>query len=290
MLATHERSLTHSLWPLSREVTLLLVLGYLFGGVILLVRVGPWEAVREVVVNGVLVAAWLAAAHAILRQQPARPLPPLRRPRLELTWSLGVLATALALVTVAYGAWFSLPRRPHVLIIYGGVGLLFLGLRYPPSAWGVRWPSRRGWLALGAVILLNVVAGMIRGLLLPPGEQQDTVGVDLTEQMVSTAGVLGLFLSLLVGAALPEELLLRVTLQPRLSHYTGVSWAIFLQALLFAAAHLPQKVLGNELAPAVALAHTLLLSNGLIAGYLWHKERSLLLLVVLHLFAFPRFG
>ncbi len=81
-----------------------------------------------------------------------------------------------------------------------------------------------------------------------------------------------------------------MTIQPRLAHYVGLSWAIFLQAFLFAAGHLPQKLLSNELPLSVAIAYTLLLDNGLIAGYLWRRERSLLLLALLHLFAFPRFG
>ena len=289
MLAAHERSPSRSLWPLSRPVTLLLVLGYLVGGVILLTRVGPWEAFREVVVNGALVAAWLVAVHAILRRQPPRPLPPLRRPRLELIWSLVVLALALTAVTIGYGEWYFLPRRSHVLLIYGGVALLFLGMRYPPSAWGLRWPSRRGWLALAAVILLNIAVGIVR-VWLPPGEQVGPTGVDLAEEVAGGAAVVALFLSILLGAAIPEELLLRVLLQPRLAHYLGLSWAIFLQAFLFSLGHLPQKVLGNELPLLVALANTLLLSNGLIAGYLWYKERSLLLLVLLHLFAFWRLG
>jgi membrane protease YdiL (CAAX protease family) len=269
---------------------LVLLLGYLLGGIILLVEGGPWEAFRQVVVNGALVVAWLAVAHRLLRQQPAHPLPPLRRPRLELTWALAVLALTLAVVTNAYGQWLPLPRRSHVLVIYLGAALLFLGLRYPPSTWGLRWPSRRGWLALGAVILLNVAAGIVRGLLLPPGEQQGTIGVDLTEQLVTAAAILSLLVSLLLGAALPEELLLRVLLQPRLAHFTGLSWAIFLQAFLFSLVHVPQKLLGNELPLSEAVAYTLLLDNGLIAGYLWHKERSLLLLVLLHLFAFTRLG
>lgn len=289
MLAAQERSQSRSWWPLSHPVTLLLFLGYVLGGVILLFRVGPWEAFREVVVNGALVAAWLAAVHALMRQQPPRPLPPLRQPRLELLWSVAVLAAALTIVTIGYGQWFSLPRRTHVAIIYAGVALLFLYLRYPPSGWGLRWPSRRGWMALGAVILLNIAAGVLR-VWLPSGEQVGPIGVDLAEEVASGATVFALFLSILLGAALPEELLLRVLLQPRLAHYLGLSWAVFLQAFLFSLGHLPQKMLGNELPVSVALAHTLLLSNGLIAGYLWYKERSLLLLVLVHLFAFWRLG
>jgi membrane protease YdiL (CAAX protease family) len=290
MMAAQEHPTPRSAWPLSAGVTAALALFYLAGGVILLLQVGPWEAFREVVVNGTLVAAWLVVAHHILGREGARPLPALRRPKLELLWGLLLLTLVVAVVTVGYGGWVSLPRRSHVVIIYGGVALLFFGLRYPPATWGLRWPSRRGWLALAAVVLLNVAAGVVRALLLPAGEQQGTVGVDLADQLTSGPAVLSLLVSLLVGAALPEELLLRVTLQPRLAHYTGISWAIFLQAFLFALGHVPQKLLGNEHSLLVTIAYTLLLSNGLIAGYLWHRERSLLLLVLLHLFAFARFG
>lgn len=290
MIAAHERPTPGSVWPLSASVTVVLALCYLLGGVVLLLRVGPWEAFREVVVNGALVAAWLIVAHHFLGWKPARPLPALRRPKPELLWGLLLLTLVVAVVTVGYGGWVSLPRRSHVVLIFGGVALLFFGLRYPPEAWGLRWPSRQGWLVLVSVILLNVAAGVVRGVLLPAGEQQGTVGVDLTEQLTSGQAVLSLLVSLLVGAALPEELLLRVTLQPRLAHYTGLSWAIFLQAFLFAVGHVPQKLLGNEHSLLVTMAYTLLLSNGLIAGYLWHRERSLLLLVLLHLFAFARFG
>lgn len=289
MLAAHRPDSVRTHWPLSRDVTLLLLLFYLLGGIILLIEVGPWETFREVVVNGVLVAAWLAATHHILRHEPLRPLPPLRRPRLELVWSLVVLALALLAVTNAYGQWLALPRRSHLLIIYLGIALLFFGLRYPPATWGLRWPTRRGWQALGAVVLLNVGIGIVRALL-PAGEQQGTVGVDLAGQMVDAAALLSLLFSLLLGAALPEELLLRVMLQPRLAHYTGISWAIFFQAFFFAFGHIPQKLLGNELTLSLTLAYTLLLGNGLIAGYLWRRERSLPMLVLLHLFAFPRFG
>jgi hypothetical protein len=86
VLAAHEHSIGHSAWPLSAGVTVSLALCYLLGGAILLVRVGPWEAFREAVVNGALVASWLVVAHLILGREPARPLPALRRPKLEVAW------------------------------------------------------------------------------------------------------------------------------------------------------------------------------------------------------------
>jgi hypothetical protein len=73
-----------------------------------------------------------------------------------------VLGLVVTVVTIGYGGWLPLPRRTHVVIIYGGVALLFFGFRYPSPAWGLRWPSRRGWLALAAVVLLNVTVGVLR--------------------------------------------------------------------------------------------------------------------------------
>ncbi len=163
MLAAHERPGANSAWPLGAAVTVGLLLCYLCGGLILLLEVGPWEAFRAAVVNGALVAAWLLLAHRILRHEPHRPLPPLRRPQLELGWALAVLVLTLVVASVGYyGKWLALPRWSVVLIIYAGVALLFLGLRYPPAAWGLRWPSRAGWRALGAVLLLNVAFGLVR--------------------------------------------------------------------------------------------------------------------------------
>ena len=62
-----------------------------------------------------------------------------------------------------------------------------------------------------------------------------------------------LLLTLLVGAALPEELLMRVKSQPRLARFVPLGWAILIQAPLFAAAHLPQKPIGYEEPWLVAL-------------------------------------
>jgi hypothetical protein len=40
----------------------------------------------------------------------------------------------------------------------------------------------------------------------------------------------------------------------------------------------------------LAAGYLLSVDNGLIGGYLWQRTRSLPLLVILHMFAYPRFG
>jgi membrane protease YdiL (CAAX protease family) len=154
---------------------------------------------------------------------------------------------------------------------------------------GLIWPSRRGWLALLAVILINLAAASVF-VILPPGEAADVPQADLSQQITGPLSVFLLLLGLLVRAALPEELLLRVTLQPRLAQFMSLGWAILLQALLFNFAHLPQQLFRDHQPLHLAVAYLLLIDNGLIAGYLWYRTRSLPLLVILHLFAYSRFG
>ena len=113
---------------------------------------------------------------------------------------------------------------------------------------------------------------------------------DLANQITGPMSVIVLITGLLVRAALPEELLLRVTLQPRLARFLPLGWAILMQALLFMAAHLPQQIIQYHRPLILASGYLLTVDNGLIGGYLWYRTRSLPLLVILHLFAYPRFG
>jgi membrane protease YdiL (CAAX protease family) len=262
---------------------------YLVAGVILFTQVGPWEAVRKVLVNGLIVAAWLWSANKILHDTPTPDSAPIRYPQGELAWTLAALLALVAMAANGYGGWIDLPRWLYYLVGYGAVLALFLVLRYPLRELGLGWPPRRGWLALGAVILINVAAAALF-LLLPAGEVEAGPQADLSSQITGPWAVLVLLAQLLVNAALPEEMLFRVTLQPRLAHYLPVGWAILLQAFLFNASHLPQHLLRDQQPWSLALAGLLLIDNGLIAGLLWHRTRSLPLLLVLHLFAFPRFG
>jgi hypothetical protein len=150
-------------------------------------------------------------------------------------------------------------------------------------------PSRRAWLALVAIVLLNVFFAFIYRQL-PAGEAPTPQGADLAEEISGPLSVLVLLGSILLIAALPEELVLRVGFQPRLAAFMGIGLAIVVQALLFSMGHVPQQMLRYERSPLIALAYVLPIENGLIAGYMWYRTKSLPLLLLLHLFAFPRFG
>ncbi|HSJ57108.1 MAG TPA: CPBP family intramembrane glutamic endopeptidase, partial [Anaerolineae bacterium] len=164
-----------------------------------------------------------------------------------------------------------------------------LGFGYGWRALGLVLPPRRVWAAALGVILLNVVA-MVLFQLLPPGEGVAPGGADLAQEITGPVAAFALLVGLLLRAAVPEELVLRVGIQPRLVALLPVGWAILIQALLFSAGHLPQELLSYGRPLLLSLGYLLPIENGLIAGYFWHRTRSLPVLLLLHLFAFPRFG
>ncbi|RPI23857.1 MAG: CPBP family intramembrane metalloprotease, partial [Chloroflexota bacterium] len=274
-------------FSLGNLVTFLLL--YLVAGVILWTRAGPWEAVRHTIVNGGIVAAWLGVSAWILKNEPVPEPIPLRHPRLELAWGFAAYGLVVSVAAAGYMGWLSQARWLFLAAFYGPLILLYAIMRYPRRAIGLSWPSRRGWLALLAVILVNVLASAVFTMV-PPGEVKAAAAADLSTQMTGLRAVLMMVLSVLVVAAIPEELLFRVTLLPRLARFIPVGWAILAQALLFSLGHLPQQVLRNQEPFLLAAAYLMTIDNGLIGGYLWYRTRSLPLLLVLHLFAYIRFG
>ena len=275
--------------PFTWPIIMVIVLLYAIAGVIVAWQVGPWTAVRQVIINGLIVLAWLWSAHKILADEAIPALPPIRQPAAELVYGFAIWCLAVAFAALWYAGVTWVPPTSVPVLMVGGVLALFLIRRYPPSALGLTKPTRRGWLAVTAVILVNFAAGALFQIL-PRDVQEASYAGDMAQQITGIGSVVLILLGLLLKAAIPEELLLRVTLQPRLAQFVSLGWAILLQAALFSTAHLPQHLIGYQEPPLLALASLLPLDNGLIAGYLWHRTRSLPLLLLAHLFAFPRFG
>jgi hypothetical protein len=69
-----------------------------------------------------------------------------------------------------------------------------------------------------------------------------------------------------------------------------LGWAILVQALLFNAGHLPQRLILYQEPLLLSLGYLISPDNGLISGYLWQRTSSLPVLLVPHLLAYPRFG
>lgn len=276
-------------WPFRLEMIMVLLLLYILAGGLLMTQVGPWTAVRHTVINGLIVAAWLGSSALILRGTPVPPLPKVRRPRFELAWMLIGLITIAVMAAASYGNWWSQPRRLVTILMYIITLLPFLVLRYPLVNLGLLWPPQRAWLALLAVILINIAAAIVFQVLPRDILPAETSG-DLSQGINSPWSAMLLFVNILLVAAIPEELFFRVSLIPRLATYLPVGWAILIQALLFSALHLPQRVVGYGEPWLAALGYLLAVDNGIIGGYLWWRTRSLPLLVLLHLFAYARFG
>ncbi|MGD8753704.1 MAG: CPBP family intramembrane metalloprotease [Anaerolineales bacterium] len=275
--------------PFTTRVVIAIVLLYAIGGIILFVQVGPWEAIRNVVINGLIVAAWLWSATVLLRGDPVPEVEPVRYPLAELVWALVILLVVVGLAANGYAGWLPIPSWLLSTVAIAAVLFLFVGLRYPIQALGIAWPSKRGWLALLVAILINFAAAALFQIL-PRDVLETGSSGDLAARITGPVSTIVLLIGLLFRAALPEELLLRVTLQPRLARFLPLGWAILVQALLFSLGHLPQRLIGYQEPLPLALGYLLTVDNGLIAGYLWYRTRSLPLLLILHLFAFPRLG
>ena len=271
------------------SAALFIVACYFLSALLLGFQVGPWEAVRESLVNGLLAFAWLFALHRILRNVSVPELPVIKRPRSELTLLLATLAGMIMWAAMRYAGQYNLPSWLYYLLFYTVVLGVFLGSGYGAGGLGLVWPPRRGWLAVAAVIGLNLLTAVIF-LILPPGEAADLPAADMTQQISSPFSVLVLLFGLLIRGALPEELIFRIGIQPRLSRFMPVGWAIIVQALLFNAAHFPQEFLVYGRSFWLSIGYLLSIENGLMAGYLWYRTRSLPLLLLVHLFAFSRFG
>lgn len=262
---------------------------YLLSALILGTQIGPWEAVRQAAVGGFLALGWILLVRRILRHQPVPELPPFRWPRVELALLLLALSGMIALAAIRYQGQYTLPSWPYYLLGYGTILAIVIAGGYGKRALGLIRPSRRAWLAVVAVIGLNIGATAIYAIL-PPGEAADVPAADLAAELSTPVSVLLLFLGLLVRGALPEELVLRVGIQPRLARFIPIGWAIAIQAILFNGAHFPQQFVGYRQPFLISVGYLLTIENGLLAGYLWYRTRSLPLLLVVHLFAFPRVG
>lgn len=275
-------------FPFSFDVITAVSLAYLTGFIIVLAAVGPWEATRQFAVEGLILLAWLGIALLLLRRAPVERLP-IKKPALELILG-GVGFVLLITLAAAYYLGLELARPIIYLLDYGIPLAVFIALRYGLKAMGLKLAPGRAWAALLAIILVNFLAGFTFGQFLPPGELPAAPGADLSEQLNSALDVLLEIGRILLIAAIPEELFFRVYLQPRLAHYLPLRWAIVVQALLFSLIHLPQEVISYGYSWPVALAGVLVISNGVIGGYLWSRTRSLPLLILLHLFAYIRIG
>jgi membrane protease YdiL (CAAX protease family) len=259
------------------------------------VNVGPGAALRSFLAEAMILAATFAVARQYLPWKDA-PKDRLRGPRRELT--IGLVGYALLLMgAVAY-------YRGQLAWPWLAVGLILplvtmIAAGYSRRAWGLRMPKPAEVGVLAVVILATYGLSRLLGAALPMREAPAPqlfhfFGADLW--MVAGELVERLSSSLRTGIAVViavtalEEIFFRVYLQPRLAAYLPGRWALFVQAVLYSAAFLPLYLIGSSYPAPYAFALVLVLTNGVMAGYFWRKTGNLWLLILLHLFAFPRYG
>ncbi len=142
--------------------------------------------------------------------------------------------------------------------------LAFLLLRYSFSELGL---GRPGWVWIGA--LAPILALTIWGL----SHQSPIRLADRTACFY-------------FGAGLPEEVLFRGLLIPRLVSLTRrAEWGILLSGFIFGVTHIPIDLHGSGLAAwpaALESAFTYQMSIGLALGYAYHRTRNIWPLTVIH--------
>ena len=129
--------------PFARDVICTVVLLYASSGIILFFCIGPWEAARNVGINGLILLVWLWSAHHILHGTPVPKSEPIQRPAAELAWALIALAAAIGIAANGYAGWVGIPSWALPVTMCGAVLVLFVGLRYPMGALGMVWPSKQ---------------------------------------------------------------------------------------------------------------------------------------------------
>lgn len=271
------------------DVTIAVIVLLAIGFLITFFTIGPNEALRGFAAEAVILAVTFYIARQFLPWEDALK-ERIKRPKTELIIALVAYGLLFAWAAVNFGLWniTLLPTvmqfLPVILLLVGPAVLLTW--QYSSKAWGLRWPSAREFLVLVVIIGLNIGLSQLFGRLLPSRELIVPQGNDFVATIVSGAWLSALALIL---AALVIEIFFRVFLQTRLAAFQQGRWALFTQALLFNLVFLPYLLSAGSPLP-FAIAKTLVLSNGIMAGYFWRKTGSLLLLVLLSLFYFYRWG
>jgi membrane protease YdiL (CAAX protease family) len=262
------------------DTSVVIAILFAIGGVLAWICIGPGAALRGFAAEAAILGVTFYVARQYLPWKDA-PKDRIKRARTELI--IGLISYVFWLVGAAelFSGGNALPwllagtLLPVVILIYG---------RYSSRAWGLRLPKGRDLLVLAAVVVITFALSKLFGAILPLSE---IASPDATLRQHLIGG--SLIVSLVLAAVL-EELFFRVYLQPRLAAYLSGRWALFAQAVLYSAAFLPLYLIGAHYPLQYAIALTLVLSNGIMAGYFWRKTGNLPLLILLHLLAFSRFG
>jgi membrane protease YdiL (CAAX protease family) len=239
-------------------------------------------------INLILIAVYALIIHRMTPAVPA--VEPVKRPRLELSLALGLLALTLVVQLIDFGVWQAQPVygwvRGFFADIYRGIDtlaipapfgeemfwavsttikqliptlLVFLLLGYGRRGMGLAQPH---WKLSGVLLGITAAFGLFTGVLLR---------APLPEVLVLYG--IGIFIN-----ALPEELFFRGMLLPRLEKlFANPLNALMISAVLFNLIHVPIELNhGETLIRALLNVFSTAYPSGLIWGYLYLRTRSIL--------------
>ena len=201
---------------------------------------------------------------------------PVRKPRLELAFAIGLIFLWIVYRVGEYWHLYTIPSLGinacgsdgDVVVIkmvemVAAPVLFLLALKYTLPEMGISW-SRFAWLSALLPISALVASGLIHH---PLGQ-------------FATSSACYFF-----GAGLPEEFLFRVFLQTRLEAVLHRPlWALLLASFIFGLTHVPIDLHGSFIhwQDALLTAFTFQMSAGVAFGYAYMRTRNLAPLSIIH--------
>lgn len=266
-----------------------LLLGWLALGPIITLVVDGWMGLVFCLINMVLLAVYAIIIRSLTPNPPKPEM--VKRPRLELTLALGLLAVTILVQLLDFELLNIQPLQGEVRGFFANLAqrvyemqglpdwarqdvfialsstikqllpalLLFFGLGYGPRAMGFVRPH---WKLTGILVGLTAVFGLATGYLLRAPIHQILILY---------------FIGFLINA-LPEELFFRGMLLPRLEKvFSNPLNALVVSALCFNLIHVPIDLYhGQPLHMALLDVFSTSFPSGLIWGYLYLRTRSIL--------------
>ena len=265
-----------------------LLLGWLVVGPLLALYLDGVSGLTMSLINLVLIGVYALIIHQMKLISPHAE--PVKRPRLELSLALGLLALTIVVQLIDFGVWQVQPLygwvRGSFASIYMGIDalaipqpfgeelfwaasttikqliptlLVFILLGYGWRGMGIANPH---WKLSGVLLGITAAFGLVTGVLLRAPLQE----------VLLLYGI-GIFIN-----ALPEELFFRGMLLPRLEKlFANPLNALVISAVLFNLIHVPVEMRNGEpLFRALLDVFSTAYPSGLIWGYLYLRTRSIL--------------
>lgn len=265
-----------------------LLLGWLATGPLVALYLDGVTGLSMALINLILIGVYALIIHRLTLTPPHAE--PVKRPRLELTLALGLLALTIGIQFIDFGVWQVQPLYGWVRGFFANIYLGIDSLAIPdPFGEELFWAASTTIKQLIPTLLVLVLLGYgRRGMgMVNPHWKLSGVLLGITAAFGLVTGVLtraplpevlvlygiGIFIN-----ALPEELFFRGMLLPRLEKlFANPLNALVISAVLFNLIHVPVDVRNGEtLFRALLDVFSTAYPSGLIWGYLYLRTRSII--------------